>query len=59
MHRIDCLLTGKGGIGSLALENCGYTARPGMLFFEKLEPVGPGNVGVLEQHGARMVLAGT
>ncbi len=59
VHRIDCLLTGAGEVGSLALENCGYTARPGMLFFEKLEPVGPGHVGVLEQLGARPVRAGT
>jgi transitional endoplasmic reticulum ATPase len=58
VHRIDCLLAGEGEVGSLALEHCGYRPRHGMLFYEKLEPVGPANVGVLEQLGGRLVRAG-
>lgn len=59
VHRIDCLLAGEGEIGSLALEHCGYTVRRGMIFYEKLEPVGPANAGVLEQLGARLIAPGT
>jgi len=58
VHRIHCLLADEGETGALALEHSGYSARPGMVFYEKLEPVGPGSAGVLGQLGGRMVRAG-
>lgn len=58
VHRIHCLLADDGETGALALEHSGYSARPGMVFYEKLEPVGPGSAGVLGQLGGRMVRAG-
>ncbi len=58
VHRIDCLLAGDDEVGALALEHCGYRARPGMVFYEKLEPVGPENVGILGRLGGRMLRAG-
>jgi transitional endoplasmic reticulum ATPase len=58
IRRIHCLLADEGDIGALALEHSGYTARPGMVFYQKLEPVGPGSAGVLGQLGGRMVRAG-
>jgi GNAT superfamily N-acetyltransferase len=45
VHRIACLLADEGEMGALALEHCGYTFRRGMVFCEKLEPVGPGDAG--------------
>lgn len=59
VHRIDCLLADPGEVGAVALEHCGYTVRTDMIFYEKLEPVGPGDVGILEQLGGRMIRAGT
>lgn len=59
VHRIDCLLADAGEVGALALEHCGYTVRKGMVFYEKLEPVGPADAGILEQLGGRMIRAGT
>jgi len=35
VHRIQCLLAGEGEIGALALEHAGYTARPGVVFYER------------------------
>ncbi len=58
VHRIQCLLAGDSQIGPLALEHSGYTARGGMVFYEKVEPVSPGSAGVLGQLGGRMVRAG-
>ena len=58
VHRIQCLLAGEKEIGALALEHAGYTARRGMVFYERLEPVHPGSVGVLGQLGGGMVRAG-
>jgi transitional endoplasmic reticulum ATPase len=58
VRRIRCLLADEGDIGALALEHSGYTARPGMVFYDKHEPVGPGSAGVLRQLGGRMVRAG-
>ena len=58
VHRIQCLLAGESEIGALALEHAGYTARPGVVFYERLEPVHPGSAGVLGQLGGRMVRAG-
>jgi len=59
VHRIHCLLADEGEMGALALEHSGYSARPGMVFYEKLEPVGPADVGILERLGGRMIRADT
>src|SRR6266568_9215344 len=58
VHRIQCLLAGGSEVGALALEHAGYTASRGMVFYERLEPVGPGSAGILGQLGGRMVRAG-
>jgi transitional endoplasmic reticulum ATPase len=57
VHRIDCLLATTDEVGALALEHCGYQARQGMIFYEKLEPVGPEDVGILGRLGGRMLRA--
>ena len=44
-------------VGDPALTR-GYTARQGMVFYERLEPVDPGSAGVLGQLGGRMIRAG-
>jgi GNAT superfamily N-acetyltransferase len=59
VHRVSCLLGDATEMGATALENCGYTARGGMFWYEKLEPVGPADVGILGQLGGRMIRAGT
>ena len=51
VHRIACLLADEGEMGAVALEHCGYTARRGVSLYEKLEPVGPADVGILGQLG--------
>jgi transitional endoplasmic reticulum ATPase len=58
-HRISCLLAEEGELGAAALEHCGYAVRGGMSLYEKLEPVGPADVGILGQLGGRMIRAGT
>jgi MoxR-like ATPase/GNAT superfamily N-acetyltransferase len=58
VHRIQCLLAGDSDLGALALEHAGYTARRGVVFYERLEPVHPGSAGVLGQLGGRMIRAG-
>jgi transitional endoplasmic reticulum ATPase len=58
VHRIQCLLDGESEVGALALEHAGYTAREGMVLYERVEPVDPGSAGVLGQLGGRMVRAG-
>jgi transitional endoplasmic reticulum ATPase len=58
VHRIQCLLADESEIGALALKHSGYTARRGMAFYERVEPVHPGSAGVLGQLGGRMVRAG-
>jgi transitional endoplasmic reticulum ATPase len=58
VHRIQCLLARESEIGALALEHAGYTAREGMVLYERVEPVDPGSAGVLGQLGGRMVRAG-
>ena len=57
VHRIQCLLADDSEVGSLALEHAGYTARRGVVFYERLEPVDPGSAGVLGQLGGRMIRA--
>jgi len=58
VHRIQCLLAREKELGALALEHAGYTARHGMVFYERLEPVHPASAGVLGQLGGGMVRAG-
>src|SRR5215469_9999319 len=58
VHRITCLLADENEMGALALEHCGYATHAGMRLYEKLEPVGPGDVGILAQLGGRMIRAG-
>jgi len=58
VHRIRCLLANEGEMGAKALEHSGYTGRPGMIFYQKHEPVGPGSASVLGQLGGRMVRPG-
>ena len=50
VHRIQCLLADASQIGAVALEHAGYTARQGMVLYERLEPVGLGSAGVRPQH---------
>ena len=57
VHRISCLLGDEDEIGAVALEHCGYAVRRGMSLYEKLEQVGPADVGVLGQLGGRMIRA--
>jgi transitional endoplasmic reticulum ATPase len=57
-HRISCLLAEEGELGAAALEHCGYAARAGMSLYEKLEPVGPADVGILGQLGGRLIRPG-
>ncbi|HEY7014282.1 MAG TPA: GNAT family N-acetyltransferase [Streptosporangiaceae bacterium] len=58
-HRISCLLADEGEMGAAALQRCGYTVHRGMSLYEKLEPVGPADVGILGQLGGRMIRPGT
>ena len=58
VHRIQCLLAEDSEIGALALEHAGYTARRGMILYERVEPVDPGSAGTLGQLGGRMVRPG-
>ncbi len=59
VHRVACLLADEGEMGAVALEHCGYTVRRDMILYEKLEPVWPADVGILEQLGGRMIRADT
>jgi transitional endoplasmic reticulum ATPase len=56
-HRIACVLEDESDVGALALEHSGYTVRHGLSLFEKLEPVGLADVGILGQLGGRMIRA--
>jgi transitional endoplasmic reticulum ATPase len=58
-HRISCLLADEGEMGAAALQHCGYTVHRGMSLYEKLEPVGPADVGILGQLGGRMIRPGS
>lgn len=58
VRRIHCLLGDEAETGALALQHSGYSARPGMVFYEKLEPVGPASASILGQLGGRMVRPG-
>ncbi len=55
VHRIGCQLSDDNDVGAAALEHCGYAVRHGISLYEKLEPVGPADVGILGQLGGRMI----
>ena len=59
VHRVGCLLGDETEMGAAALRHCGYTVRGGMVLYERLEPVGPADVGILGQLGGRMIRPGT
>ncbi len=59
IHRVSCLLGDDTEMGAAALEHSGYTGRSGMFLYEKLEPVGPADVGILGQLGGRMIRVST
>ncbi len=59
VHRIGCELSDDNDVGAAALEHSGYTVRHGISRYEKLEPVGPADVGILGQLGGRMIRADT
>src|ERR1700753_3373793 len=54
VHRIQCLLADTSEIGAAALEHAGYTARPGMVLYERLEPVDAGSAGGVGRLGGRV-----
>jgi transitional endoplasmic reticulum ATPase len=56
--RIDCLLADASEVGAVALDHAGYTARKDMVFYEKLGASGPGDVGVLDKLGGRLIRPG-
>jgi|SRR5450755_2139568 transitional endoplasmic reticulum ATPase len=58
VHRIRGLLANESEMGATALEHSGYTGRPGMIFYQKHEPIAPGSASVLGQLGGRMVRPG-
>jgi GNAT superfamily N-acetyltransferase len=58
VHRIQCMLAEDSEVGALALQNAGYAARQGMVFYERLEPVDLGSAGILGQLGGQMVRPG-
>ena len=55
VNRISCLLSSGTEIGAEALEHQGYRSREGVVFYEKLETVGPSDRGLLGQLGGRIV----
>jgi transitional endoplasmic reticulum ATPase len=59
VHRISGLLPEQSEVGALALEHCGYTVQPGIRLYQKLEPVGPADIGILGQLGGRMIRGDT
>jgi len=59
VHRISCLLADEGELGAAALQHCGYSVHRGISLYEKLEPVGPADVGILGQLGGRMIRPGS
>jgi GNAT superfamily N-acetyltransferase len=59
VRRIVCLLAGDSEIGPLALEHSGFSARREMVLYERVEPVGPGSAGVLDQPSSSRTLPNT
>src|SRR3954454_6728749 len=56
VHRMSALL-GEGEIGASALRNCGYETRD-LTYFERVVPLQPQDVGLLDDLGGRMLPRG-
>src|SRR4051812_9199051 len=56
VHRLSALL-GEGEIGASALRNCGYETRD-LTYFERVVPLQPQDVGLLDELGGRMLPRG-
>ncbi|MFI5614456.1 ATP-binding protein [Amycolatopsis sp. NPDC051903] len=57
IRRISALLP-PGATGATALENSGYLARPGLVFYEKVEHLGASDAGLLAELGGRVLPRG-
>ncbi|GAA1270906.1 MULTISPECIES: GNAT family N-acetyltransferase [Streptomyces] len=57
VRRIGALLT-PGATGTAALENAGYRARSGLVFYQKVEHLGASDAGLLAELGGRMLPKG-
>ncbi|MEU6171889.1 GNAT family N-acetyltransferase [Streptantibioticus parmotrematis] len=57
VRRISALLA-PGATGAKALENSGYRARDGLLFYEKAEHLGASDAGLLAEIGGRVLPRG-
>ncbi|QIZ01685.1 ATP-binding protein [Streptomyces sp. S1D4-11] len=53
IRRIGALLA-PGATGTAALENSGYRARDGLVFYEKIEHLGASDAGLLAELGGRV-----
>src|SRR3954463_3287802 len=56
VHRLSALLA-EGETGSTAFRNCGYETRD-LTYYERVVPLQPQDVGLLEQLGGRMLPRG-
>lgn len=54
VHRVSSVLP-AGETGSEAFTNSGFTARPDLTFYEKVEMLAPAEVTVLDELGGRML----
>ncbi|MFC4610301.1 ATP-binding protein [Streptomyces maoxianensis] len=57
VRRIGALLA-PGATGTTALENSGYRARDGLIFYEKVEHLGASDAGLLAELGGRVLPQG-
>ncbi|MEU4673028.1 GNAT family N-acetyltransferase [Amycolatopsis sp. NPDC023774] len=57
IRRISALLP-PGATGATALENSGYLARAGLVFYEKVEHLGASDAGLLAELGGRVLPRG-
>ncbi|WIX77001.1 GNAT family N-acetyltransferase [Amycolatopsis carbonis] len=57
IRRISALLP-PGATGAAALENSGYLARTGLVFYEKVEHLGASDAGLLAELGGRVLPRG-
>ena len=54
-RRVASLIPEDEELGARALTNSGYTVRRAVAIFEKLEPLAPADVGILDRLGGRLV----
>ncbi|MFD5732833.1 ATP-binding protein [Streptomyces sioyaensis] len=57
VYRISALLA-PGATGTTALENSGYRAQEGLVFYEKADHLGAGDAGLLAELGGRVLPQG-